>query len=50
MRYCAVRAALGDRVLSDDGRAQVVYDVMHLTGLAPYGQEDDAVRWVAARR
>ena len=22
---------------------------MHRTGLAPYGEEDDAVRWVAIR-
>jgi hypothetical protein len=33
--YCAVRAALGDRVLADDGRAQVASDVMHLAGLVP---------------
>jgi hypothetical protein len=36
-------------LLSDDEWAQVACDVMHRTGLAPYGQEDDAVRWVAVR-
>ena len=47
--HCAVRAAPGDRMLSDDEWAQIACDVMHRTGLAPYGQEDDAVRWVAVR-
>lgn len=47
--HCSVRAAPDDRILSDDEWAQVACDVMHRTGLAPYGQEDDAVRWIAVR-
>jgi len=47
--HCSVRAAPGDRTLSDDEWAQVACDIMHRTGLAPYGQEDDAVRWIAVR-
>jgi hypothetical protein len=47
--HCAVRAAPEDKVLSDDEWAQVACDVMHRTGLAPRGQEDDAVRWVTVR-
>jgi len=47
--HCSVRAAPGDRVLSDDEWAQVACDIMHRTGLAPYGRDDDAVRWVAVR-
>ena len=47
--HCAVRAAPEDKLLSDDEWAQIAGDIMHSTGLAPYGQEDNAVRWVAAR-
>jgi hypothetical protein len=47
--HCAVRAAPEDNTLSDDEWAQVAADVMHRTGLAPYGQDDDAVRWIAVR-
>jgi hypothetical protein len=47
--HCVARAAPGDRMLSDDDWAQVAGEIMHRTGLAPYGQEDDAVRWVAIR-
>jgi hypothetical protein len=47
--HCAVRAAPEDRLLSDHEWAQIASDIMHRTGLAPYGQEDDAVRWVAVR-
>jgi hypothetical protein len=47
--HCVARAAPGDRMLSDDEWAHVAGQVMHRTGLAPYGQEDDAVRWVAIR-
>jgi hypothetical protein len=47
--HCAVRAAPEDRTLSDDEWAQIGADVMHRTGLAPRGQDDDAVRWVAVR-
>ena len=49
MWHCSVRAAPDDRILSDDEWAQVACDIMHHTGLAPYGQEDDAVRWIAVR-
>jgi len=47
--HCALRAAPGDKTLSDDEWAQIAHDVMNRTGLAPYGQEDDAVRWIAVR-
>jgi hypothetical protein len=47
--HCSVRAAPEDRTLSDDEWAQVACDIMNHTGLAPYGQEDDAVRWIAVR-
>ena len=30
-------------------QAAIAHDVMHRTGLSPYGQEDEAVRWVAVR-
>ena len=42
--HCSVHAAPEDRILSDDEWAQVACEIMHRTGLAPYGQEDDAVR------
>ena len=47
--HCSMRAAPGDKMLSDDEWAQIACDVMHRTGLAPSGQDDDAVRWVAIR-
>jgi hypothetical protein len=47
--HCVARAAPGDRMLSDDEWASVAGEIMHRTGLAPYGEEDDAVRWVAIR-
>ena len=47
--HCSMRAAPGDKMLSDDEWAQIAWDVMSRTGLCPYGQEDDAVRWVAIR-
>jgi hypothetical protein len=47
--HCAMRAAPGDRMLSDDEWAVIAHEVMHRTGLSPYGQEDDAVRWIAVR-
>jgi hypothetical protein len=47
--HCSMRAAPGDKMLSDDEWAQIACDVMDRTGLSPYGQEDDAVRWVAVR-
>jgi len=47
--HCSMRAAPRDKMLSDDEWAQIACDVMNRTGLSPYGQEDDAVRWVAIR-
>jgi hypothetical protein len=47
--HCAMRAAPEDRMLSDDEWAAIACEVMHSTGLSPYGQEDEAVRWVAIR-
>ena len=47
--HCSVRAAPEDRILSDDEWARVACEIMHRTGLAPHGQEDDAVRWIAVR-
>jgi hypothetical protein len=47
--HCSMRAAPEDKMLSDDEWALIACDVMHRTGLAPHGQEDDAVRWVAVR-
>ena len=47
--HCSVRAAPSDRMLSDHEWAQVARDIMHRTGLAPPGQDDDAVRWIAVR-
>jgi hypothetical protein len=46
--HCSVRAAPGDRTLSDAEWAQVADQVMHRTGLAPHG-DDLGVRWVAVR-
>ena len=47
--HCSVRAAREDRLLSDEEWAQVAREIMDRTGLAPRGQDDDAVRWVAVR-
>jgi hypothetical protein len=46
--HCAVRAAPGDRMLSDAEWAQVATQIMEKTGLAPAG-DDRGVRWVAVR-
>jgi len=46
--HCAVRAAPGDRNLSDAEWAQVTAGIMDRTGLAPAGDEL-GVRWVAVR-
>ncbi len=46
--HCAVRAAPGDRMLSDAEWAQIAAQVMDRTGLAPAG-DDLGVRWVAVR-
>jgi hypothetical protein len=45
---CSVRAAPGDRLLSDAEWAQVAAGIMERTGLAPAGDEL-GVRWVAVR-
>ena len=47
--HCSMRTAPEDRMLSDDEWAAIAHDVLDRTGLAPYGQEDEAVRWVAVR-
>ncbi len=47
--HCAMRAAPEDRMLSDDEWAGIAHEVMHHTGLSPYGEEDEAVRWIAVR-
>jgi hypothetical protein len=47
--HCSMRAAPGDRLLSDAEWAGIAADVMHRTGLCPRGAEDDAVRWIAIR-
>ena len=47
--HCSMRAAPEDKTLSDDEWAQIACEIMHRTGLAPYSEEDDAVRWVAIR-
>jgi hypothetical protein len=44
--HCSVRAAPGDRILSDTEWAGVATEIMHRTGLAPKGDEA-GVRWVA---
>jgi hypothetical protein len=36
-------------MLSDAEWGRLARDVMDRTGLAPRGQDDDAVRWVAVR-
>ena len=46
--HCSVRAAPGDRVLSDMEWAGVATEIMHRTGLAPKSDEA-GVRWVAVR-
>jgi hypothetical protein len=47
--HCSMRAAPDDRMLSGDEWAAIAHDVMDRTGLSPYRQEDEAVRWVAVR-
>jgi hypothetical protein len=47
--HCVVRAAPGDRMLSDAEWGRLARDIMHRTELAPHGQDDEAVRWVAVR-
>ncbi len=47
--HCSMRAAPEDRMLSDDEWAGIAHEVLDCTGLSPYGQEDEAVRWIAVR-
>jgi len=47
--HCVVRAAPGDRMLSDAEWGHLARDIMDRTGLAPHGQDDEAVRWMAVR-
>ncbi|MQA88066.1 MAG: relaxase [Streptosporangiales bacterium] len=47
--HCVARAAPDDRMLSDAEWAHVARAILHHTGLAPVGEEDEAVRWVAIR-
>ena len=47
--HCVVRAAPGDRLLSDAEWGDLARDIMDRTGLAPHGQDDEAIRWVAVR-
>ncbi|HUY45049.1 MAG TPA: hypothetical protein VMV92_04910 [Streptosporangiaceae bacterium] len=47
--HCAVRAAPEDRMLSDEEWGRLARDIMDRTGLAPSGQDDEAVRWLAVR-
>jgi hypothetical protein len=46
--HCSVRAAPGDRLLSDSEWGQVAAQVMDRTGLAPQ-DDDQGVRWLAVR-
>ena len=46
--HCSVRAAPGDRMLSDEEWGQVATGIMDRTGLAPAG-DDSGVRWIAVR-
>jgi hypothetical protein len=46
--HCSVRAAPGDREVSDGDWAQAAVGIMNRTGLAPEGDEL-GVRWVAVR-
>jgi hypothetical protein len=39
----------GDRLLSDAEWGHLARDIMDRTGLAPHGEDDEAVRWVAVR-
>ncbi|HET9895161.1 MAG TPA: hypothetical protein VFQ44_09520 [Streptosporangiaceae bacterium] len=47
--HCVARAAPTDRLLSDEEWAQAAAEIMHRTGLAPRGEDDEAVRWIAVR-
>lgn len=47
--HCMVRAAPEDRMLTDQEWGGLARDIMHRTGLAPFAQDDEAVRWAAIR-
>lgn len=47
--HTIARAAPNDRVLADEDWAEIAGRIMHVTGLSPYGQEEEGVRWVAIR-
>ncbi|OEV13150.1 mobilization protein [Streptomyces nanshensis] len=46
--HCPVRAAPGDRHLTDEEWAQIARRIVHATGIAPEG-DTEACRWVAIR-
>jgi hypothetical protein len=45
--HCVLRAAPGDRILSDAEWLDIVRELMHRTGLSVRGREGEGVRWVA---
>ncbi len=45
--HCAVRAAPQDPDLGDGAWMRIAAEIMDRTGLSPYGEEDEGVRWVA---
>ena len=47
--HCAVRAAPGDPELGDGAWLRIAAQIMDRTGLSRYGEEDEAVRWIAVR-
>jgi hypothetical protein len=47
--HCAVRAAPGDRLLSDAEWSQVATAIMDRTGLAPLGTTSPCAGWRPAR-
>ena len=56
-RACGAAGRTGGEIRGETRRGQAVpaewaaiaHEVMHRTGLSPYGQEDEAVRWIAVR-
>ncbi|MGZ2360113.1 relaxase/mobilization nuclease domain-containing protein [Streptomyces sp. 372A] len=46
--HCPVRAAPGDRYLTDEEWAEVARRIVHSTGIAEHG-DDAACRWIAVR-
>jgi hypothetical protein len=45
--HCEIRTAPGDPELGDSAWRRIAGEVMNRTGLSPYGQESQAVPWVA---